>query len=237
MTPMLIALPFWEGDKDRAMDLCRILAGLQPHHIGNFAHVLLVARQDCKHDMNMIKIVMAKFNTFTHISNSPLKGWPNGPNGMFGNTMIHIANNQKKNQYDCVYWMEADAIPLCPNWFVDMHNSWKARHIKCLVMGCRSDCNGDGSGDHISGSCLYHPNIAKLMPELTGVTGQAWDYKHRAKIVQVGAHTPMIENWYKATNLPPDIANRSELGVRAIHGCKDRSVVNSVANKYKIRLS
>lgn len=237
MTPMLICVPFWQGDKDRAMDLCRILAGLQDHHVGNIVHVLLVARQDCKHDLNMIKIVMAKFNTFTHVSKSNLKGWPAGPNGMFGSTMIHISNNQNKNQYECVYWMEPDAIPLCPNWFMDLLHTWRTRHPKALIIGCRSDCNGDGTGDHITGCALYHPNIARLMPELTGCSEQAWDYKCRAKIVENGGHTPLIENFYNKTGADYAITNRFDLGVRIIHGYKDRSVVMAVAQKYNIKLS
>lgn len=236
MTPMLIAIPFWDGDKGKAFDLCRILAGLQPHHVGNIVHVLLVARQDCKHDLNMVKIIMAKFNCFTHVSNSPLRGWPNGPNGMFGKTMIHIANNNAKNKYECVYWMEPDAIPLCPNWFADLLTVWRGRHLKSLIVGCRSDCNGDGSGDHITGCALYHPNIAKLMPQLTSCTSQAWDYKCRAQIVAVGGHTNMIENWYNARNADPGIVERVNVGVRVIHGFKDRSVAQLVANKFKIRL-
>lgn len=237
MTPMLVVIPFWGGDKDKAMDLCKIIAGLQPHHVGNVCHVMLVARQDAQHDINMIKTVMAKFNTFTHVSKSNLRGWPAGPNGMFGNTMIHISNNQKKNNYEVVYWMEPDAIPLCPNWFADLQIAWRIRHPDALVVGCRSDCNGDGTGDHITGCALYHPNIARLIPEITSCTSVAWDYHLRASIVAKGGHTPLIENFYNAKNLPMDIVNRCELGVRIIHGAKDNSVVNSVAKKYGIKLT
>lgn len=236
MTPMIVCIPFWEGDKSKAFDLCRILAGLQDHHVGKIVHVLLVARQDCSHDENMIKIIMAKFNTFTHVSTSPMKGWPDGPNGMFGSAMIHIANNGK-NDYECVYWMEPDAIPLCPNWFVDLLQVWRGRHPSSLVVGCRADCNGDGSGDHITGCALYHPNIARLMPKLTSCTGQAWDYKFRAEIVQKGGSTHLIENWYNARNADKGILDRISNGVRIIHGFKDRSMVEHVANKYGIKLT
>ena len=237
MTPMIVCIPFWQGDKDKAMDLCKILAGLQSHHVGSLVHILLVARQDCQHDVNMIKIVMAKFNCFTHVTNSPLRGWPNGPNGMFGNTMVHIANNNKKNQYECIYWMEPDAIPICPNWFMDLLHVWRTRHPKTLIVGCRGDCNGDGSGDHITGCALYHPNIARLMPKLTGVTGQAWDYRYRAEIVQVGGHTHLIENHYNARNADPGIMERAKLGVRIIHGFKDRSMVINVGKKFGININ
>lgn len=236
MTPMLVCVPFWQGDKDRAMDLCKILSGLQPHHVGSLVHVMLVARQDCSHDENMIKIVMTKFNCFTHVTNSPLRGWPNGPNGMFGNTMIHIANNNRKNQYEVVYWMEPDAIPICPNWFADLLHAWRSRHPKALIIGCRGQIDESTTSDHITGCALYHPDIARLMPKLTGCTGEAWDWKHRAEIISVGGHTNTIENWYNAKNAEPGIVDRANLGVRIIHGHKDRSVIEHVAKKYDIKL-
>lgn len=236
MTPMLICIPFWNGDKAQAMDLCKLLAGLQSHHVGPTAHIMLVARQDCTHDTNMIKIVMAKFNTFTFVTTSPLRGWPNGPNGMFGSTMVHVANNGK-NKYECVYWMEPDAIPLCPNWFMDLLQAWRTRHANALIIGCRSDCNGDGSGDHITGCALYHPNIARLMPKLTSCTGQAWDYRFRADIVARGGHTHLIENWYRANNANPDVVERASThGVRIVHGFKDRSLVEAVAKKFSVKI-
>lgn len=235
MTPMLVCVPFWKGDMAHAMDVCRIMAGLQPHPVGEIVHVMLVARQDCTHDINMVNIVNAKFKTFTYVSNSPLRGWPQGPNGMFGSTMIHISNNAK-NKYECIYWMEPDALPICPNWFIDLLHAWRTRHPSSLIVGCRSDCNGDGTGDHITGCALYDPNIARKMPELTMCSEMAWDYQHRAKIVTVGGHTPLIENWYNARNADPGIADRDKVGVRIIHGFKDRSVVQLIAKKFNIKM-
>lgn len=235
MTPILICIPFWQNDKAQAIDLCRIIAGLQPHHVGQAAHVLLVNRQDCSSDVNMVKIIMAKFNTFTLTSSSPMKGWPSGPNGMFASTMIHISNNSQ-NKYECVYWMEPDAIPLCPNWFADLTNEWRGRHPKALVVGCRGDANGDGSGDHITGCALYHPNFARLMPEVLKTNGGAWDFEHRDLIVQNGGHTRTIENWYQAKNADIGILDRINVGVRVCHGFKDRSLVLHVAKKYNINL-
>lgn len=236
MTPMLIAIPFWENDKSQAFDLCRIIAGLQTHHVGNEAHIMLVARQDCRHDINMVKIISAKFNTFTLVSASAQKGWPAGPNGMFASTMIHISTNNR-NKYECVYWMEPDAIPLCANWFTDLLRAWRERPSNALIVGCRSDANGDGSGDHITGCALYDPEISRLMPNILRTNGGAWDYENRAVIVQRGHHTPLIENWYKATNADPGIVDRINVGVRIIHGFKDRSLVLHLAKKYGISLS
>lgn len=234
--PILIVIPYFAGDSGQATDVCRIIAGLQPNHVGNAAHVMLAHRQDCKLDINIVKIVSPKFNVHTFQTRSPLRGWPSGPNGMFGSTMSYLSNNFQ-NKYECVYWMEPDAVPLCPNWFADLVNSWRGRHPTSLVVGCRSDCNGDGTGDHITGCALYHPNIARLMPQLTTCDRVAWDYQHRAAIVARGGTTNLIENFYNQKNAPPGIVDRINVGVRIIHGFKDRSVVTHVAKKYKIPLA
>lgn len=231
VTPILICIPHWEGDKTQAIELCRIIAGLQPHHVGPAAHVLLVARQDCAIDQNMINIISKKFNTFTLRSNSNLRGWPAGPNGMFGSTMIHIAINSVNN-YECVYWMEPDCVPIVPNWFACLVEEWRRRHPTTLVMGSRSDCNGDGTGDHISGSCVYHPNVARLIPQITTCDNVAWDYIHRSRIVQVGMSTKLIQNRYKETNV--DAGKIEEPGVVVIHGVKDFSVANAVKRKFAL---
>lgn len=235
MTPMIIAIPFWNGDKQQAINLCKILSGLQGHPIGEVAHILLVARQDCSHDQRMLDALKPKFKVFTFIANSPMRGWPGGCNGMFSEAVRHIGNNAK-NLYEVIYWMEPDAIPICPNWFMDLLHEWKHRNPGVLVRGCRSDCHGDGSGDHITGCALYHPKIARLMPELTRCQVAAWDYEHRKKIVEKGQHTHTIENWYNQRNLPEDVINRADIGVRIIHGVKDLSVVNAVAKKFDIKL-
>lgn len=232
--PILICIPYWMGDKAQAMNLCKIITGLQPHHVGVIAHVLLIARQDCSIDQNMVKIISQKFNTFTYKSSSPLKGWPNGANGIFASTMIHISNNAVKN-YECVFWMEPDCIPTRPNWFWDLVIEWRRRHPKANIVGCRADCNGDGTGDHITGCALYHPNIARILPEITHCDGMAWDYQHRAKIVAMGGSIKLLQNRYKETKVDPGIIE--EPGVCLIHGIKDDSLLKAVAKKFSINLS
>lgn len=229
--PILIAIPFWKGDHTQALEICKIIAGLQTNHAGHTAHVLLVCRQDFNVDPNMVKIVASKFNVFTYKSQSPQKGWPQGPNGMFGSAMIHIANNFK-DKYECVYWLEPDAVPIKPNWFWDLVIEWRRKHAHALVVGCRSTIDGSSQSDHITGCALYHPNIARLMPYLTTCSLVAWDYLHRDKIIASGGHTKLIQNRYHQKNLSPGVIE--EPGVVILHGVKDLSVVNAVKRKYKI---
>lgn len=216
---------------EQARELCKIVSGLQPHHVNHAAHVMLSVRQDAKMDKDIIQIISSKFNTLTYRTNSPLRGWPNGANGMFGNTMIHISNSLAST-YDTIFWMEPDCIPIRGNWFHDLHQEWVRRHPSANIIGCRHDCNGDGTGDHITGCAMYHPNIARILSCITTSDGIAWDYQHRAKIVAMGGHTKLIQNWYKARNAHSGIIDQS--GVVLIHGFKDRSLSDLVKKKFKI---
>lgn len=231
--PILIVIPFWSGDMGQATELCKILAGLQGSHAGQSANIMLVNRKDCKPDPNMLKIIAPKFNIHTYTSESNLKGWPQGPNGMFGTTMIRICNYMK-GKYEVIYWMEPDNTPLHPNWHHDLVKTWRARHPSTKIMGHRHDCNGNGTGDHISGSCLYDWNIMRIIPKLSGAQA-AWDYEHRAAIVRVGQHTHLIHNMYKARNVEHNTFDTFvKQGVAVVHGIKDSSGVNWVKAKYKI---
>lgn len=209
------------------------MAGLQSGHVGTAAHFMLIARQDAKIDPNMIKIISPKFNTLTFNSRSSLKGWPQGPNGIFGSTMIHIANSFK-DKYECVYWLEPDAVPISPNWFSCLVDAWKRRPKTALIVGSRSDCNGNGTGDHITGCAIYHPEIARLMPYLTTCSQVAWDYQHRNRMVLNGSHTNLIQNRYRQTNVDPRVIE--EPGVVIIHGVKTKCIVNAVAKKFGIKM-
>lgn len=229
--PILIVLPHWNGDKTQAVEICKIVAGLQPNHVKDTATFMLACRQDCSIDKNMVNIISKKFNTLTYKCQSPMRGWPQGPNGMFASTMIHISNNFK-NKFECIYWLEPDCVPIRPNWFWDLVLEWRKKSPTAKIVGCRADCNGDGSGDHITGCALYDPDIARILPKITRSSGIAWDYEHRASIISVAGTTKLIQNWYKAKNAHAGIADQT--GVVLIHGHKDLSMINVVKNKYKI---
>lgn len=229
--PILIVLPFWKGDFTQAIEICKICAGLQTNHVGNAATFMLACRQDFSVDKNMVNIISRKFNTLTFKCTSPLRGWPQGPNGMFGSTMINISNNHK-DKFECVYWLEPDAVPIRPNWFHDLVLEWRKKSPSAKIVGCRADCNGNGTGDHITGCALYDPNIARILPIITKSDGIAWDYQHRAKILQIGGSTKLIQNRYRQTNVHHGIID--EAGVVIIHGVKGNSLTDAVKRKYNI---
>lgn len=234
MTPILIAIPYWHGDREMAFQLCKIIEGIQPNHVGDCAHVLLVNRQDSFRDQNMMEIVSRKFTTFQHHCQSPLRGWPGGSNGMFGNTMLHIANNAPK-KYECIFWMEPDCVPMCTNWFWDLVLMWRRKSPKAIIVGTDISVDGTQQGRHINGCALYHPEIARLMPEICSCDGVAWDWQLREKIIQVSHNTDLIRLMYNSRNADPILLTQNPPVV--IHGHKDDSLLKLVAQKFNVKLS
>lgn len=232
--PLLAVIAFWKGDQGEAIELCRLLSGLQTTHCGQEVHIMLVNRQDCQMDPNLVKIAAQKYNVITHQSSSPLKGWPNGSNGMFSSSMIYVATSLK-NRYETVYWMEPDAVPIHPNWHRALIHAWRTRHPSAWIVGCRHDCDGNGKGDHITGCALYDPEIAKKLPKITASCHIAWDYEHRAPIVRNGQGTHIIANHYKAKGMTMGtLDDLLKQGVVIAHGYKDDSVRRCVKAKYGI---
>lgn len=223
-TPILIVISYWAGDLEACRAMVNLMVDLQPHHVGKACKVMLVCRQDCEIDLDMVKKLMTRFDTITHVSSSPLKGWPSGCNGMFSSAVRYVGNWIKT--VDCIFWMEADCVPTCTNWFADLANVWKQRRHGSNVVGHMMDCDGNGRGMHITGCALYHPQISRILPEITLSDRMAWDYQHRAKIVAMGDHTPYILSIYKARDAQPSILSDNQAVV--IHGYKDFSLVNLV---------
>lgn len=227
--PILICLPYWTGDVEMCRGMAKLMADLQPVHAGNSCAVMICARQDCAIDGYIAEVLKHKFNVLNFVTSSPLRGWPEGPNGMFGSTMIHIYTSRFNIQ--TAYWMEADCVPTRPSWFSELHDAWVRRAPGANIVGCRHDCHGDGSGDHITGCAMYDPNIASILPKITTSSQWAWDYEHRADIVQMGQHTNLIYNAYKARNVAPTIL---EYGAAIIHGVKDYSLQRIVREKCQL---
>lgn len=223
--PILICIPYWSGDIVMARKLAKIIVAQHPGHVKDLAHVLLVHRQDFyTHDKELVDTLSKSFNVHTFQANSPMRGWPDGANGMFGSAMTRVSSFQER--YECVYWMEPDCVPLAPNWFWNLYLEWKKRKPGVNIVGC-------SDGQHITGCAIYHPNIARIMPKISSAGGQAWDWMYRQDILAMGQHTNLIENHYHGQNCDPANANGQ---AAIIHGYKDFSLLNAVADKFKVKI-
>lgn len=220
--PIIVAIPFWERDRNQALDLCKLIAHMEPEPAKNEATFLVVNRQDCVPDMKMVDLLATKFTAMTFRSRSPKRGWPSGPNGMFATTMLQLASTVA-TQFDCIFWMEPDCVPMRPTWWRELLEVWRNREPGKLIVGYND-------GKHINGNALYDPNIARRLPFLALSDRMAWDWEHRKAMVDYGESTNLIYNAYRATKALPDAINSPHA---VIHGYKDDSLMRLVASKYQ----
>lgn len=225
--PFLIVISYWEGDRDMCREMVRLLVDLQEKHAGKAAKILLICRQDSKIDAEMVRLLKSKFDLETKIGTSPLRGYPGGANGLFASAALHLATCTE--QYDGWFWMEPDCVPMYPNWWVDLKMEWKNRPRGVQIMGWKGDCNGNGTGWHITGCAIYDQQIARTIPCLTMCDGIPWDYKCRDEMLRVGKETLKIHLCWRAKNATPDILkNRWSIA----HGYKDGSLLKLVRKEY-----
>ena len=57
---LMLNFQFWEGDKDQAMELARLIADIEPSFRED-VEVMFTARFDCRHDNKAIDYVSKKF--------------------------------------------------------------------------------------------------------------------------------------------------------------------------------
>ncbi len=225
-TPILIVLAYYEGDRGQARDVASLMADLQPHHVHNAAKVLVVCRQDSEIDPFIVSKLSEEFDVMTFKASSPLRGWPGGCNGIFTTTAQYICDFI--GNIDCWFFMEADCVPMCTNWFADLSNTWRDRTPGKLVVGHMLDCNGNGTGMHITGCALYHPCIIRLIPKIAYSDSVAWDYGCRREIVANGENTHAIALKYRPSSLDENILNERQV---VTHGYKDLSLINLVRQR------
>jgi len=224
--PFLVVLAYWEGDHADCYDVANLMVELQEKHAGKAVKIWLLRRQDCPRDDGMLKVLRSKFDVDDVRASSPLRGYPGGANGMFGTTAIHISNNNQ--QYDGWLWMEADCVPMRPSWWKDLQDEWLVRPNGIHVVGWKGDCNGDGTGWHITGCAIYDQQIARMIPCVSMCDSVPWDYQCRGKILEVGKETPLIHLCWRARDAKPDILKKKWA---LCHGYKDGSLRKLVREK------
>jgi hypothetical protein len=180
----LIALQYWQGDKEIANKLARLIADLEPE-MCNYADFLFVCRFDCSHDDSTVKYVARKFKTFTHISKRRGTGWPAGCNGTFFGTMewfYHKKNLKQVLPYKSVLLIEADDVPLQLGWIKRMSETWDRASAtgKVCVAGPWLENGPVPDCGHINGNCFITGDLNFLKWLVTRVSdvniGVGWDY-------------------------------------------------------------
>lgn len=237
-TKILLALQFWGGDKEKAMQTARLIADLEPRH-SDVADFLFVSRFDCAQDMATVEYVSRKFNVHAFVNrNRRGDGWPFGPNELWFGTVDFVytfAQAGKLPLYKAVLTFEADAYPLVPNWIRELHANWDRASAKGVKM---LGALQQSPGEHINGNCLVSCDFEYLHWISRKVGGcnphGGWDYVLRKEFKSKGwSDCPAIKSYWGSQTMDEGFFNQLVgSGVVFCHGIKDDSVVKLVRRKF-----
>jgi hypothetical protein len=204
---LLLILQFWNGDKEQAMQLARLLADIEPAHNG-IADFLFVSRFDTSHDQATIKHVSRKFNTFSYVSKGRGTGWPAGCNDLLFGALGWVYHKKRAAQipgYKAVFCFEADGIPMCKDWIAGLRREWtRVNSLYPVFQAGAWLPNGPdniGTG-HINGNCLLSGNLEFLRWLTTNARGinsnAGWDWVLSPKFKERGwADIPKIRSMWR----------------------------------------
>jgi hypothetical protein len=227
---ILIALLFWEGDKEQSMRLARLLADLEFGH-SEQADFLFVSRFDSKHDDHTIRYVSRKFNVHTHTSKRRGTGWPMGCNGVFFGMLewvYHKISAGLVPHYESILVLGGDGAPLRTDWISHFVNN---QQDGVFVSGAL--VRGEyGARDHINGDCALLSGDLQFLKWLTLdiadiSTVAGWDWVLADQFKQRGwKNLPFVKSvWNCPTPFTQDNWNyEANQGTVWFHGVKGYSL-------------
>lgn len=170
---LVLNLQFWNGDKNQAMELARLIADIEPQFRSDVSFVFS-ARFDTSHDKDTISYVSKKFKVYTHTTTRRSTGWPKGPNAMFVDSyqfcIEGIRNGKIKGE--AILFIEADCVPTHMEWINKLIEEYKASGK--MVLGAWLE-EGDCGTRHINGNCIIHKDLWIKNRRILAPCSGGWD--------------------------------------------------------------
>lgn len=200
---LLLALQFWQGDAQAALELTKIITSIEPRFRTD-AEFALVARFDVdERAIERIESVASeRFNTRV-IRSLPgpfqATGWPHGCNALWRSLMLQLAGLQGtpvKTDCNAVLTFEADCIPLRPGWIEALAMQWERstaggkRAFGTIVEA------GEKMPRHLNGNAVFDRNFVRSFPDTQKEVFGPWDCELAKIIVPNAEHSPLILQRY-----------------------------------------
>jgi hypothetical protein len=235
---ILIVIQFWQGDRDLALQLARLLADIQLEHCA-LADILFVSRFDTTHDAATVQYVSRKFNVFTHTSQRRGTGWPMGCNSLFFGSLewaYHKMAAAQALHYKAILILGADGVPLRPDWISQFSSAWDEFEGKKVIAGALIP---DAHHPHINGDCALLSGDLKFLHWLVhgvcDIKVQAgWDWVLSYEFQTRGwANLPFVKSaWNKKDPFTEEEWDAELLaGTTWFHGQKGFSLLNLARKK------
>lgn len=226
MKKLVIALQFWEGDRDAAMRNAVRIADNEPKFREDVIF-MFVARFDCPHDIAVAKYVGQKFKTEMYTGFRRGKGWPHGCNELWCDLMQESIRRTRSGEWegvDGILTFEADCVPVRRDWLDVLRKAWdEALAQNKMVLG--HWLPEPAPLGHINGNAIFDPNIA-IKLGLVGCSSETgWDFHWGPKFAPHAVKSDLIRMYYHCDGVPESwfVApgeNNGEIPAM-IHGIKD----------------
>lgn len=244
MKKILLVLQCYNGDKDAAMRLARLIADLEPGK-SKHADFMFVFRWDTEPDKATIAYVARKFDAVhTLVTSRKTTGWPMGCNDLFFEAFNRfcLRVRQKFWEYDAALFFESDCVPLARDWIARLQSEWYEREQMILgfVYG-----PGDHPVPHVNGNLLISPKYQRHNREFFACPSKhGWDVYHAANMMKVARASRLIFNDYARRSISCEelfaekrYGDRHPLKNAAVqpvfyHGVKGDDAVNCVRKKF-----
>ena len=239
---ILIVIPYWEGDRDIAQDLCRLLADLEPGR-NTLADILLYKRNDAQWiDESVQAQLKSKFlRVWSHkCRRINVTGYPQGPNEMWYDLVEFFRKPEWNQNYYCWVNLEPDCVPTDRRWISKIALAYRESVDEGKpVMGhiCEVGATSGIAITHVNGAAVYPLNLFDLAGGLAIIGGPhdwAYDFYHAEKIMPLAKDTPLIYLDYNRKTITSEdlwAIKKSGIAPVIIHGVKDGSAMQIVRAK------
>lgn len=232
---LLIALSYYEGDREAAEDLATLIADLERTR-NREADILLMRRNDAREVSAPVKAKLElKFDRVRlHVCRrTDARGYPHAPNQMFADLAALMAHSAPfATDYYAWLNLETDVVPTRPGWIGELSAAWhEAEAAGKSALGFIHD----NPTPHLNGMAIYAPDIMKRIPQLLGSSPQVcYDIWHASRVLPVAEPTPLIYFSYRQPTITPGdlFAVQGAIAPCLYHGVKDGSARSAVRARF-----
>jgi len=227
---IVLILQYWHNDRDKAAELCRLIADIEPERRHD-VRIRLLSRYDTDHvELEAIQRIGRRFDvSWARTEECDWTGWPAGPNRMAVETVttadkwLHDAGWEDA---DGLFLIEPDVVPLRRTWLTEIVAEWaKAQAEGKSLMG--SWRNSGGAHGHINGNCVIGRELARTAGIWRVSRHLAWDCHIAPYVRNKWYVSPLFRNDFEGTNATEELLRTPEVAgdvqPALCHGYKDRS--------------
>jgi hypothetical protein len=206
--PLIVALPFHQGDFALAKQLIQWIVTLQSAQPRPASHSLLLVADSALKQSDVSELAISAKPAFDSVrvmivpvppSTETQRVWP--PNVMFLSAARQIKTNYKLP----FLWLEPDCVPLTPLWL----DSISIEYAFCPKRFMGPIIHQEGQpglpADHLTGCSVYPNDAYDVINAVESVRNgvDAWDIGSAAVVVPKAANTLQIHHFWGSKDMPP----------------------------------